>query len=149
MSKTASKAKALRIVTTETEGAVESFDYDLDFDLESYIKSILMFIQVHVPKNLKYNNMTSLNIILEGEVDTKETEGTGWDFINIRAVGSASGWVKRTAETFQSSGKQKINNTFQVSAGVNVEEKRYLRIYYRREFTNDDLVQWKLKRNTG
>ena len=69
------KAKMLNIITTETEGAVESFDYALDYNEDSYFKAIYITIKVQIPKNLKYNNMESLKIVLEGEVDTKETEG--------------------------------------------------------------------------
>ena len=72
--------------------------------------------------------------------------GTGLDYINIRSVGL--GEKKKDIFRIQLSGNQRINRTYRVSTGDN-EKQRRLQIYYRREFTDDDLLKWKLKRNTG
>ena len=138
--------KALEIETTETEGAVESFDYHLDFNEKSYFKAIYMTIKISAPENFKNIVNNSLKIVLEGEVDTKKSEGTGLEFVGIL---NYVDFDERREERFQLSRNQRIKRTYRVSTGVNSEQGTIIEIYYRREFTDEDLFQWKFKRNTG
>ena len=139
--------KALEIETTETEGAVESFDYHLDYNEKSYFKAIYMKIKICAPENFKNINNNSLKIVLEGEVDTKKSEGEGEEYVDILNYVDIDGEKIKKFEKIQLSGNQRINRTYRVSTYS--EQRIIIKIFYYREFTDDDLFQWKFKRNTG
>ena len=139
--------KVLEIETTETEGAVESFDYHLDYNEKSYFKAIYMTIKISAPENFKNINNNSLKIVLEGEVDTKKSEGEGEEYVDILNYVDIDGEKIKKFEKIQLSGNQRINRTYRVSTYS--EQRIIIKIFYYREFTDDDLFQWKFKRNTG
>ena len=96
-------------------------------------------IKVNLPAKAENETIMLEDVlfVLEGEIDTKKTKGDGYDYIRIGYID----W----SDSFQLAGKQSINRTYSVST----LRRGKIEIKYTRQFPDQDMMEWKFKRNTG
>ena len=123
--------------TTESNGEITTPDYEKNYP-DRYLTSLTFFFYVFIPENL--TKTQDLELTLEGNVDTKETEGEGEESLSIYSG-------RKLKEKIHLSGKQSINITIPVFQAFASGEIMYLR--YKRHLTDDDMRKWEHKRNTG
>ena len=131
--------RKFEVETSYVEGEIETPDYGVDYSKENYLPYIMYKIKVNLPAKAENETIMLEDVlfVLEGEIDTKKTKGDGYDYIRIGYID----W----SDSFQLAGKQSINRTYPVST----LRRGKIEIKYTRQFPDQDMMEWKFKRNTG